>query len=113
MKCIFCDNENNAKSVEHIVPESFGNTFYALPKGSVCDDCNNNFSKFEGKALTNTVFVVERARFGVVTKKGKNAKGKVNELIVAVYYTINKQQSGRMEIEKDIRCKYNFPCGVR
>lgn len=82
MKCIFCENENDAKSVEHIVPESFGNTFYTLPKGAVCDECNNRFSKFEGKSLTNSVFAMERARFGVVTKKGKNSKGKVNELII-------------------------------
>ena len=40
MICIFCRNENNAKSVEHIVPESFGNNFYILPKGVVCDECN-------------------------------------------------------------------------
>ncbi len=40
----------------------------------------------------------------------KNCKGK---LMVAVYYTPNKQQQGRMEVEQDIRCKYNFPCGDR
>ncbi|CAM3936416.1 MULTISPECIES: HNH endonuclease [Flavobacterium] len=82
MKCIFCDNKNDAKSIEHIVPESFGNNFYTLPKGAVCDDCNSRFSTFEGKALTNSVFAMERARLGVVTKKGKNSKGKVNELII-------------------------------
>lgn len=32
-------------------------------------------------------------------------------LKVAVLYTPNKQQSGRMEIEQDIRCNYDFPCG--
>jgi hypothetical protein len=82
MKCMFCDNDSDAKSIEHIVPESFGNTFYMLPKGVVCDDCNNGFSGFEGKALTNSVFAMERARLGVVTKKGKSSKGKVNELII-------------------------------
>lgn len=82
MKCIFCEKENDATSIEHIIPESFGNTFYTLPKDAVCDVCNNSFSGFEGKALTNSVFAVERARFGVVTKKGKNSKGKVAELII-------------------------------
>jgi len=38
----------------------------------------------------------------------KNCK---NTLMVAVYYTPNKQQAGRKEIEQDIRCNYNFPCG--
>jgi len=32
-------------------------------------------------------------------------------VMVAVYYTPYKQQEGRMEIEQDIRYKYNFPCG--
>ena len=82
MNCIFCDKESEAKSIEHIVPESFGNTTYTLQKGKVCDNCNNKFSSFEGKALTNSVFVMERSRFGVATKRGKNVKGKLNELII-------------------------------
>jgi hypothetical protein len=30
-----------------------------------------------------------------------------------VLYTPNKQQAGRKEVEEDIRCNYNFPCGDR
>jgi hypothetical protein len=82
MICIFCDKGNNAKSIEHIVPESLGNQDYIMPKHSVCDGCNTRFSKFEDKALTNTVLVMERARKGVVTKKGNNVKGRVNELTI-------------------------------
>jgi hypothetical protein len=83
MKCIFCDIDTEAKSVEHIVSESFGNKDYVMQKGKVCDTCNGRFSKFEDTALTNSVFIMERARFGVVTKKGNNAKGKVNNLTIA------------------------------
>lgn len=36
-----------------------------------------------------------------------------NTLMVSVYYTPNKQQAGRMEIEQDIRCYYDFPCGSK
>lgn len=82
MKCIFCDNENKATSVEHIIPESFGNKKYLMPKDSVCDKCNAKFSKFEGKALSNSIFVFERARLGIKSKKGKNVKGKVENLEV-------------------------------
>jgi len=64
------------------VPESFGNKSYTLEKGAVCDKCNNRFSSFEGKALTNSVFVMERIRFGVATKKGKPVKGRINDLVV-------------------------------
>lgn len=80
--CIICDNPNQAKSVEHIVPESFGNKDYVMEKNNICDSCNSRFAKFEGKALTNTVFVMERARFGIETKKGKNVKGKIGELTI-------------------------------
>ncbi|MCK4377358.1 MAG: hypothetical protein KAV97_03985 [Actinomycetia bacterium] len=38
----------------------------------------------------------------------KNCREK---LTVAVYYTPNLHQSGRMEIEQEIRNKYDIPCG--
>lgn len=74
-KCIFCKLESDKKPIEHIIPESFGNKNYILKNGCVCDKCNNRFSKFESIALSNTVFVMERARLGVESKKGKSAKG--------------------------------------
>jgi len=82
MYCIFCNKLNEAKSIEHIVPESFGNKKYVMQKGEVCDVCNNRFSKFENIALSNSIFVMERARFGIASKKGRTAKGKVNGLII-------------------------------
>ena len=36
-----------------------------------------------------------------------------NTLRVAVFYTPGVQQSGRMEVEQDIRKNYRFPCGKR
>ena len=38
----------------------------------------------------------------------RNCRGK---LAVAVYYTPNLHQSGRVEIEQEIRNKYDIPCG--
>ena len=38
----------------------------------------------------------------------KNCQG---TLTVAVYYTQNLQQSGRMAIEQEIRNQYDIPCG--
>ncbi|QNA42675.1 HNH endonuclease [Lacibacter sediminis] len=90
MECIFCDQENTAKSIEHIVSEAFGNKSYVAQRGRVCDDCNNRFSKFEGTALSNSVFVMERARLGIATKKGKNAKGKVDNLEIAGHEEFEK-----------------------
>lgn len=34
------------------------------------------------------------------------------DLAVAVLYTPNLHQQGRMEIEREIRNEYNFPCGA-
>lgn len=82
MGCIFCNKFNEAKSIEHIVPESFGNKKYVMQKGEVCDDCNHRFSKFENTALSKSIFVMERSRFGVASKKGRTAKGIVNGLII-------------------------------
>jgi hypothetical protein len=81
--CIVCDRDNESISIEHIVPESFGNKKYKMDAGSICDDCNARFSKFEGKALSNSVFVMERARLGVSSKKGKPARGLVGSLQIS------------------------------
>ncbi|WP_156532394.1 HNH endonuclease [Agrobacterium vitis] len=46
MRCIFCKkSSSSSKSVEHIIPESLGNKRHVLPKGIVCDGCNNYFSR--------------------------------------------------------------------
>ena len=80
--CLVCDNKHDTKSTEHIVSESFGNNDYVMQKGEVCDECNGRFSKFEAKALSNSIFAMERARLGVKTKKGKSVKGKIDGLEV-------------------------------
>ena len=41
-KCLYClTEEGEFTSVEHIYPESLGNTEFVLPRGSVCNNCNN------------------------------------------------------------------------
>lgn len=46
MRCIFCKQDSNdSRSVEHIIPESLGNESHILPKGVVCDRCNNYFAR--------------------------------------------------------------------
>jgi hypothetical protein len=46
MRCIFCKGPSDAsRSVEHIVPESLGNKSNILPRGVVCDACNNYFAR--------------------------------------------------------------------
>lgn len=46
MRCLFCKlDSTGSRSIEHIIPESLGNTTSVLPKGVVCDRCNNYFSR--------------------------------------------------------------------
>jgi len=45
-KCPFCGGElTDSKSIEHIIPESLGNTTLILDKGIICDKCNNYFAR--------------------------------------------------------------------
>lgn len=79
-KCIFCDKPVTQSSIEHIVPESLGNKDYVLPVGTICKKCNNDFSRFEEKALSRTMLGFERARMGIPTKKGNAAIAKSGNL---------------------------------
>lgn len=78
MKCIFCKHDASASiSVEHIVPESMGNKNNILPKGVVCDTCNNYFSlKIEKKVLEMKYFQNLRFRNGIESKKNRIPRGK-------------------------------------
>ena len=61
--CIFCSsNSSTSRSVEHVVPESLGNVDHVLPRGIVCDTCNNYFaSKVEQPFLEAPA--ISRLRF--------------------------------------------------
>ena len=73
MKCIFCKQPSDlSKSVEHIIPESLGNTEHILTKGIVCDKCNNYFAiKIEQPLLQLPYFVSLRHRNDIESKKGR------------------------------------------
>lgn len=73
MRCIFCKlDSSNSKSVEHIIPESLGNKKNILPKGIVCDSCNNYFArKIEKPVLEMPYFKSLRGRKLIENKKGK------------------------------------------
>lgn len=73
MRCLFCKcPSHDAKSVEHTIPESLGNKRHVLPRGAVCDSCNNYFSSHvEGPVLSHRSFRNLRAWYREPTKKGK------------------------------------------
>lgn len=54
MQCIYCLCKNEEfNHVEHVYPESLGNTEIILPQGYVCDKCNNDFSKLDEHLVNN------------------------------------------------------------
>jgi hypothetical protein len=73
MQCLFCKVESSdSKSVEHIIPESLGNLSYTLPPGTVCDKCNNYFSrKVEKPFLESTAVLQLRFHQEIRSKRGK------------------------------------------
>ena len=72
MRCIFCKSDTSkSKSIEHIIPESLGNTEHILPVGVVCDKCNNYFARKIEKPLLESIYF-EHLRFH---KSIKNKRG--------------------------------------
>jgi hypothetical protein len=71
--CIFCQaSSHSSVSREHIVPESLGNRKIQLPRGVVCDKCNNYFSrKIEDPILNSLLFSQERFTHSIPNKEGR------------------------------------------
>ncbi len=72
MRCLFCKcDTTSSKSVEHIVPESLWNTQHILPRGVVCDTCNNYFACEVEKPFLDSP-AISRLRFheSIPNKRG-------------------------------------------
>lgn len=72
-RCIFCKTaSHNSRSREHIIPESLGNLNHVLPPGTVCDACNNYFSReVEKPFMALPGISILRSNEGLPSKKGK------------------------------------------
>lgn len=73
MRCLFCKEvSHHTKGIEHLIPESLGSKKLVLPKGLVCDKCNNYFAiKVEGPVLSHPSMRNVRGWYQVPNKKGK------------------------------------------
>lgn len=71
--CLFCkSSQNSFASVEHIFPESLGNKEKILPKGIVCDRCNNEtLSSLDEELLEFEPIKFLRTMNGVESKRGR------------------------------------------
>lgn len=88
--------------MEHVIPESLGNTEYVLEKGLVCDSCNNYFSiKIEGPLLEMPFFRQSRYKRNILSKKGKIPADKgfvIDPDLGQVLFAKNKQTGFGIEI---------------
>jgi hypothetical protein len=70
--CLFClQTDGGFSSVEHPIPESLGNTELVLPKGVVCDRCNNGRLATLDQGLTGLMpLKMRRTTLGITNKRG-------------------------------------------
>lgn len=71
--CIYClTTEGSFTSEEHVIPESLGNDELVLPKGYVCDKCNNEaLSELDEYLINFEPVAWLRVLFVPYTKAGK------------------------------------------
>ena len=74
--CIYClSTEGSFTSEEHVVPESLGNDDAVLPKGFVCDACNNGvLSGLDSALIHFDPIAFLRVQHVPYTKAGKFPK---------------------------------------
>jgi len=69
-RCIWCKRmspEVQFNSLSHVLPEAVGNTKWILPRGTVCDPCNQYFgSKIEPGLLDDPLFHVRAVVVGLI-----------------------------------------------
>lgn len=69
--CIYCRKDaSKAKGLEHVIPESLGYK-RTLPKGCICDKCNNYFSDIDHIILKNRYIALSVGTGQIPGKKGK------------------------------------------
>ena len=71
--CLFCLRvDGGFAAVEHVLPESIGNTEIVLPRGVVCDRCNNGELSVLDQVLADFFPVkMQRTLFGIESKSGQ------------------------------------------
>lgn len=112
MKCIFCGNDSRAsRSVEHIIPESFGNSTAILPKGVVCDKCNNYIGrKIESPFLNSEAILLLRQELALENKNNKTINQfdypKANEIVQQIspnyYFVFSQEDKNEKEIKSSV-----------
>ncbi|TRX32557.1 HNH endonuclease [Flavobacterium sp. ZT3R18] len=104
-RCIFCKSpSDSSKSEEHIIPESMGSRKKILPKGIVCDKCNNYFAiKVENPILSHKAFRNIRGYYQVPNKKGKmpSVIGFIDGTNIEISLNLNKDNTLNIQPENE------------
>lgn len=84
LRCVFCDSvDNSFVSKEHVLPESLGILEKVLPRGVVCDSCNNGPLAEVDKALSEfDPVAILKALHQVPSKKGAIKSYKSEDLCI-------------------------------
>lgn len=108
-KCIYClSSDNNFQSEEHIFPESLGNDEAVLPKGCVCDSCNNGvLSELDSYLIDFEPIALLQVQFVPYTKSGKLPKANFQNMTVEKTHPRHikitaKDKSGEMRNKKEL-----------
>ncbi|MBI5101054.1 MAG: hypothetical protein HZB33_04380, partial [Nitrospirae bacterium] len=75
MKCIYCRKPStSAQGIAHVFPEAIVKNNIVLPKGSVCDSCNNYLKELDSALIAHNHIwpIIQMA--GLPGKKGKPRK---------------------------------------
>jgi hypothetical protein len=105
IRCLFCKADSSAsRSVEHIIPESLGNTRHVLPRGVVCDVCNNYFArKVEAPFLDSPA--IKRLRFHqeLENKRGRvpSISGLITPDIPALVTRLPRENLTSVKVSRD------------
>lgn len=98
-RCLYClRSDRPFRSREHIIPESLGNAEFALPRGVVCDRCNNEVLSTLDAALVDFPAVkFLRTLKGLVNKEGNIPASRWGNA------TITQPSRGHLVIESNSR----------
>jgi hypothetical protein len=108
-KCIYClRSDHSFQSEEHIFPEGLGNDEAILPKGYVCDRCNNGIlSELDSYLINFEPIALLLVQFVSYTKSGKLPKANFQNMIVEKTHPRHikitaKDNSGKMQNKKEL-----------
>jgi len=84
LQCIYCLRKDGPfTSEEHIIPEALGNDDAILPKGYVCDDCNNGIlSRLDSALVDFPPIKLLQVQFVTHIKSGAMPKANLQNVLI-------------------------------